>query len=711
MNRVAVVLGTALLCTTPAAANFFCTLSGTPVVVSLGGLAEPVGDIALQCAGPSSQPVKLTLSVALSRQVANPIDFAAGDPGGVRLWLDSAGAPVLLPVVPRLQGNLVFFENLTVASNAVGALALRVSGLRAEAAPAVLASVQIIADAPMLLPSNQVVVARGEPGLFATVLPAAACCAGPPLPATMDWSGVWDRRPPMSAVRVTEGHSGAFLPWTPPSPPDQAVRLLIRLKGLPPGSRVLAPDAVTGDNAQQPTATGAFAASAHPGLYLPATGPSLLLSRVPLAGRDGSGGMPMVWPGSPLMLGSVGEAWVEGDEAWVVYQVMDADGQRIESAEIPVWVFTPVSRPNETVIVRTEVLLAPLSDRPGLVPGAPLPRYRQTSAAPDCGYRGDCDAPYFPQLSVVPSQTTEFTLQSGGGLKDAYLFIRNEGGWFVEWDSGLRYISGDGWLLLRGTGGYSEGSFHYQLNPRDLPPGEYRAEIVIRQKNSPTGVNREFVIPVTLKVTEGPPPQPPQPPEPPAGPAPAVWAALTVPFGLDGPFANGGLMRLLGQFFAEETSVTVGGLTAQVISVQPSELLVLIPNGVERGMLPVVAANGARQSAPLYVPVLPVAPSIAAVTRADGTRNSEAAPLAAGSEAVLQVTGIALADEPVWVNVHDQWQPAVKTGGAGPGLHALRITIPADWPAMMTAVRVCVSGPTVDSICSHPAPVWIGAAP
>lgn len=711
MKRLAAVLGAAVLWSTPAGATFLCTLSGTPVVVSLGGLAEPVGDVALQCAGAANQTVRMSLSVVLSRQVANPIDFAGGDPGGVKLWLDSAGAPVVLPVVPRLQGNLVFFENLTVASNAVGALALRISGLRSEAAQTVTASVQIIADTPMLLPSNQVVVGRGEPGLFATVLPAAACCAGPPLPETMDWSGIWDRRPPLSAVRVTEGHTGAFLPLRLPSPPDHATRLLIRMKGLPLGSRVLAPDAVTGDNAQQPTASGAFASSAHPGLYDPGMGPSLLLSRVPQAGKDGSGGSPLIWPSSPLILASVGEALVEGDEAWVVYQVMDADARRVESAEIPVWVFTPVSRPNETVIVRTEVLLAPLSDKPGLVAGAPLPRYRVADVAPDCGSRGDCEAPYFPLLSVVPSQTTEFVLQSGGGLKDAYLFIRNEGGWFVEWDSGLRYISGGGWLLLRGTAGYSVGSFHYQLNPKDLPPGEYRAEIIIRQKNSPTGLNREFVIPVTLTVTEGPPPQPPQPPQPPSAPAPAVWAALTVPFGLDGPFANGGLMRLLGRFFAEETAVTVGGLPAQVISVQPSELVVLIPNGVERGMLPVVAANGTRQSSPVYAPVLPVAPSIAAVTRRDGTRNSEAAPLAAGSEAILQVTGIALADEPVWVNVHDQWQPAVKSGGAGPGLHALRISIPADWPAMMTAVRVCVSGPAVDSICSHPAPVWIGAAP
>lgn len=711
MKRLAAALAAAVLWAAPAGATFLCTLSGTPVSVSIGGLAEQVGDVALQCAGPPNSTVRLTLSVALSHAVANPIDFDAGDSGGVKLWLDSSGAPVLLPATPRLAGNLVFFENLLMTSNSSGALQLRVAGLRAEAAPVVTASVQIIADTPMLLPSNQAVVGRGQAGLLASVLPAAPCCAGPPMPDSFDWGGVMERRPAMSAVRITEGHTNALQPLALLTAPDQAGRVLIRMKGLPPGSRVLAPDAVAGSNAQQATATGAFAASPHPGLYNPGAGPSLMLSRVPQAGKDGAGGAPLIWPGSPLILGSVGEARVEGDEAWVVYQVMDADAQRLESAEIPLWVFTPVSRVNETVIVRTEVRLAPLSNRPGSVPGAPVPRFRGTAVDPDCGARGDCDAPYFPAMSVVPSQTTEFTLQSGGGLKDAYLFILNEGGWFIEWDSSLRHLSGDGWLLLLGTAGYSEGSFHYQLNPKNLPPGEYRAEIVIQQKNSPTGVNRNFVIPVKLTVTEGPPPQPPQPPQPPAAPAPAVWGALTVPFGLDGPFAAGGLVRLIGLFFAEETTVTVGGLPAQVVSVRPGELVVRIPEGVDRGMQPVVAANGEQRSLPLYVPVLPVAPSIATVVNSDGEVNSETAPAVSGDRAFLQVTGIALADEPVWVNVHDHWQPAAKEGGAAPGLHALRIQIPDGWPAMMTAVRVCVSGPTVDSICSHPAPIWIGSRP
>lgn len=710
MNRILLALPMAAALAPSAGANFFCTLSATPALVSQGGLAEPVGDIVLQCTGAPGQNVRLTLSALLDQRIANPIDFSAGISGGVILWLDSAPSPVPLPVVPRLSGNLVFFENLNLAANPSGQLALRIAGLRAAAADTVQASVQLIPDVPMLLPSNRVVVARGVPGLLATPLAAAACCAGPPLPETMDWSGISARQPWTAVVRVSEGHSASFQPVDPLDPTRGSTRILVRLKGLPPGSRVLAPDGIAGSNAAQPTSSGLLGRTAAPGVYNPGPPRSLLLSRVPQADSKGVGGTALLWPVSPLTLANVGEAPVDGDEAWVVYQVMDADPSQAETAEIPVWIFTPVTRTNETVIVRIQALLAPLSDQAGFVPGAPVPRYMPVEPQPDCGLLGDCDANYFPKLDVVPSQTTEFALKAGGGLKDAYLFVRNLGGHFIEWTASVRHLDGDGWLLLRGTGGYAEGSFHYQLNPKDLTPGEYRAEIVFEQKNSPTGLNARIIIPIRLTITEGPPPPPP-PGNPPAAPKPALWAALTVPFDFPGPFAPGGLMRLQGQFFAEETSVTVGGVPARVLAVQPGLLLIELPEVETPASVEVVAANGDQASAPLPVQVLRTAPSVVLIHNAGGGMNGEGEPAAAGSEVTLEVTGIAHADEPLWINVHDRWSPARREAGSGPGLDRLRLVIPDDLPTMMTAVRVCASAPGIDSICSHPRPIWITAAP
>ncbi|MEJ5367336.1 MAG: hypothetical protein WHT08_03395 [Bryobacteraceae bacterium] len=692
----------------PASASFLCTLSGTPALVAAGGLAEPAGDVVLQCAGPPGQTVRMTLSVIVDRRIANPVDPASGDPGGIRLWLDSASTPAPLPNLPRLFGNSVVFEGVTVASNAGGQLTLRVAGLRVEAAERVTASISVVADAPFFLPSNQTVIARSAPGLYATVLPGALCCAGPPVPDTLDWPSVLARKPWPVVVRVTEGFSSAFQPAASPGPPEHATRLLIHLSGLPSGSRVLVPQAIVGGRAAQPTRSGAFGTAPDPGVYNPAPKP-LLLGLVPQADPKGAGGLPVPPPAAAVPLNEVREVLVEGEQAWVAYQVMEADPGAVEMAEIPVWVFTPTTRTNKTVIARAEVRLAPLSEAVGAIRGAPIPRYTDVVPPPDCPWQGDCNADYFPRLFVVPSETTEFVLQSGGGLKDGYIFVMNDGGWFIEWDAFLRDPADANWLLLRGTAGYAEGSYHYQLNPKELPPGEYSAEIVFRQKNSPTGENAEFVIPIRLTVTEGPPPAPPKPPAPPSVPAPVLWAAMTVPFGFEGPFASGGWLKLQGNFFSGETAVSVGGIPADVLSVQPGELLVRIPESLGRGMQPVVASNGAQSSQPLFISVLPVAPSIVAVKNAGGQANGETAPAAPGVEALLEVTGIALADEPVWVNVHDRWQPAGKQAAPLPGLHVLRIVIPEDLPEMMTAVRVCVSGPGVDSICSHPVPIWLGS--
>lgn len=689
-------------------ASFQCTLAGSPALITRDGLAEPVGDIVLYCSGAPGQTARVTLGVWLDRPVANAPDASGTGVTGASLWLDSDSPPRLLTTAARLQAGVLYFDTVNVAASPSGTLALRVSGIRAEAAEMVRAGVLMVSDAAFLLANHSVVAGVPAAGLMATTMAALACCAGPPLPDSLDWNGVLARDPWTGAVRVSEGYASSFQRPDPANPERGATRVLIRLEGLPPGSRVLAPDGVAGGNAAQPTRSGLFEEPPDPGVYSPGPPRSLLLSRVAHADRNGAGGTPVLGL-SPSSLAGVGEAQVDDTEAWVVYEVRDADPSAVETAEIPLWIFTPVSRVNERVIVRIRAMLAPLSDQTGSVPGAPVPRYRPAEPLPDCTLLGDCDAGYFPRLEVIPSVTTEFAAAAGGRAKSAALFVRNRGGHFVEWKASVKYLDGDGWIVLQGTGGLSEGSFYYLLDPKDLTPGEYRAEIRFDQLNSPTGANAKIVIPVRFTVTEGPPPpQPPsQNPVPP--PEPEIWAALTVPFDFGGPFAPGGLMRLHGRFFAPDTSVTVGGLAARVLSSQPDMLLVEIPVEALPGSVDVVAANDGQAGEPYRIHLLAAAPSVVSILNADGEPNGEAAPAAVGSEVKLEVTGIALANDPVWVNVHDRWSEARREPGSAPGVHALRLVIPDDLPAMQTAVRVCATAQGIDGICSHPRPIWLAA--
>lgn len=689
-----------------AEASFQCSLAGSPALITKGGLAEPVGDIVLACSGAPGQSARLTLGVWLDRTVSNAPASLGDGVTGVGLWLDSDSPPRLLTTLARLQGAVLYFETVTVTANSSGSLLLRVSGVRAEAGDIVRAGVLVLADVTFLLANFSVVVGVPNAGLLATALDAAACWAGPPLPQTLDWPGVLAQQPWTGAVRISEGFSSSFRPMDPFTPGGGATRILVRLEGLPPGSRVFAPDGVAGSNAVQPTRSGRFGQPAQPGMYLSGPPRSLLLGRVAQADSNGAGGTAVLGL-SPASLTGVGEAEVRQTEAWLVYEVLDADPSALETAEIPLWIFTPVSRVNEPVIVRIRAMLAPLSDQAGPVAGAPVPRYQLVPPLPDCSLLGDCGASYFPALEVVPSVTTEFAAASGGKAISAALFVRNRGGHFVEWKASVKYLDGDGWIVLQGTGGLSEGSFYYLLDPKELSPGEYRAEIRFDQLNSPTGNNAIIVIPVRLVVTAGPPAPPPPPQNPPAPPKPEIWSALSVPSDVAGPLAPGGLMRLTGRFFVPETSVTVAGLAARVLDAQPDSLLVEIPVETGPGPAEVVAANEGQAGEPFRIHLLPAAPSVVSVLHADGEANSEAAPAAAGSEVRLVVTGIARADEPAWVNIHDRWSEARREPGGAPGVHTLRVVIAEDLPAMMTAVRVCVTAAGIDSICSHPRPIWI----
>ncbi|MCS7042458.1 MAG: hypothetical protein N2036_12705 [Bryobacteraceae bacterium] len=692
-----------------AKASFQCNLAGSPSLVTLGGLAEPVGDIVLSCVGAPGQTARITLGVWLDRPIANPPVPSGSSVAGAALWLESDAPPRLLTSAARLQGGVLLFDTVNAAANPSGGLVLRVTGIRAEAAEAIRARILMIADATFLLANQTVMVGVAVPGLMTTPMAALACCAGPPLPDSMNWQSVLARKPWTGAVRVSEGYASSFQRPDPANPAIGATRVLVRIQGLPPGSRVFVPDGVAGRNAAAPTRSGLFQDPPDPGAYLPGPPRSLLLSRVAQADRDGTGGT-AVLGAAPSSLDGVGEATVEDTEAWVVYEVRDANPSAVETAEIPVWIFTPVSRINERVIVRVSAVLAPLSEVSGSAPGAPVPRYQPAESNSDCTLLEDCTADYFPRLSVIPSLTSEFALAAGARPKSAALFVRNLGGHFIEWTASARYLRGEGWLKLHGTGGLLEGSYYYDLDPGKLTPGEYRAEIIFEQRNSPTGSNAKIVIPVRLTVTEGPPPQ--QPPEnPPVPPRPEIWGALTVPLDLGGPFAPGGLIRLQGRFFAPETKVTVNGVEAIVVAAQPDVLLVQVPETVAPGWVEIIASNSTEAGAPYRLPLLSAAPSLVRLANASGEDNSEAAPAAAGTEAILEVTGVALANDPVWVNVHDLWREARREPGSGPGLHRLRVVIPEELQAMKTAIRLCVTAPGIDGICSHPRTIWIAAAP
>jgi hypothetical protein len=681
-----------------------CTLTAVPLQTSSEGLAEPVGEVLLRCAGGAPNgTLRGTIQFSVGRRVANVIEASSGRFGGISLAQEVAvGVFMTLPVSVRLLNNAIIFEGLNLTMSPQGTFGLKMSGVRAEAGGTTFASLQFSGNEQLLVSTPVVTVAYSQPGLLATTLAAVSSGAGPVPPSFLDYSNMVASKAPVATVRVTEGFASAFVPWRLDPYLTSGARILVQLTGVPEGSRVMVPDAIAGSSALQPTTSGALGGGPTPGLY-DATGTrSLLLVRVQGSKPDGSEGFANWLPGmGPQALFPVRDLPVSGGVAWAVFEVMDANPSIAESAQIPMWLYTPLDRPNTDVVVRSTVSLAPTSETPGSVEGAPIPRFRLGAVVGgDCEALGDCSASYWPRMTATPTQEPSYSAASGGPAQVGYILIRNEGGGLLEWKAAIRYRSSTGWLSLERASGFNNYTNRYDVNPRSLPPGTYEADIVVQQTGAPKGANVEVVIPVKLVVTQA---------LPPPLPTPIIRDVLSPATNTNAPAAPGGVVLIQGGNFLDQSTVTVGGKPARVILVNPDSLTVELAGDTPLGRVTVYVANLDRVSQANFVEVIPVAPGMLFALNDNGERNGEQSPVTAGKALQLHVTGLRQANAPLYVKLHDLWMEASAESSGQSGIDIVRIIVPETFPTMYTAVMVCGQASGYEGVCSYPKDVWIKA--
>ncbi len=689
----------------PARALVQCSLTAVPLQTSSEGLAEPVGDIVLRCEGGAANGALTgTLQVSLGRRVANYIDAAYGRFGGITLSQEvGSGFFMVLPVSVRLLNNSVVFEGLNMTMSPQGTFGLKISGLRAEAGGTTYAALQFSGNEQLLVSNFQTTVAYSQPGLLSTTLGAVSRGAGPMTPTYLDFSNMTASHAPVATVRVTEGYASAFVPWRLDQYVTNGTRVLVKLTGVPEGSRVIVPDAVAGSSTLQPTTSGELGGGPTPGLYDPTGQRSLLLVRVQGGQPDGSGGYAgwIAGPGPQALFG-VRDALVSGGTAWAVYEVKDANPSLTENAQIPIWLFTPLERANTDVVVRSTVSLAPESDQPGPVEDAPIPRFRAGAVVGnDCEAVGDCDASYWSRMSVTPVQEPSFSGASGGGAQAAYVLMKNTGGGLLEWKVTARYRSTTGWLALEREAGFNDYTVRYDVIPKNLPPGTYEADLVFQQVGAPKGGNAEVVVPVKLVVTAA---------LPPPLPKPAIQDVVSPATGWGGPAAPGSVVVIQGKDFLDLSAVTVGGKTARIILVNPDSLTVELPADVPLGRVPVYVINLDQYSQAFMLETMPVAPGLVFALNENDDRNGEQSPAEAGKALQLYVTGLQLAVAPLYVKIHDVWMEAAAEPSGQAGIDIVKITVPDYFPTMSTAVLVCGQAPGQEGVCSYPRDVWVKAA-
>ncbi len=507
---VALLFAASLLPAPLAAAD--CNLTSAPTPMLAGGLAEPLGDLVLRCSfGAPGSALQGMLILGVDEKLANQVD----DQGHVLGITVSVGdtLPVQLPgtTASSQNGQAVLISGIDTSFDALGEVTLRVGGLRAATAAKVQAGLGL-AGTPYLNIHPPLVTAGYSVGSFLTTTPDTLLQPNYGGLAGLDLSAAIAKMDPNLTVRVTESDWAAFHPKL--GLDTTGTRISVRFPGFPQGSRVFAPDAIAGSNAETPTTSGWFGTAANPGSYVlssPAW-PTFLLVRVQTPSADGSGGR-LAWQpvaGSNSLAGSpIREAdYLPDGSPYFIYEVLDANPLIQESAQIPLYAFAGATPDNWPIAVRAALRLEPVpAAGAGTAAGLttiPTPRYSgAATTGPDCTLLLDCAAKWFPELRVQPNSAPTRVMPSDSSPRQGFLALTNVGGGVALWTASVEYGRRlGGWLRLAFTTGAIADriGLTYSFAPIALRPGMYQANIVFTQTNAPDGSRPSVSQPVELIV-------------------------------------------------------------------------------------------------------------------------------------------------------------------------------------------------------------------
>ena len=685
-----------------------CVTSGVPVQVRAEGLTERIGDILLYCSGYNPGTVLSgNLTIFLSAGITNRVD-ANNQTQDAVLFVNYGSGFVPTGIAGLVAAGSMAFNGISFIVPSSGSLSLKISNVRAAVGGvAVGGSVTAnISSSSLPISQSQVgmVVAYPRTSLFATLYGTDVPCTGSALASTTSLGALFAARTVFASTRITEGFAGAFA--TRAAGDDTGTRFLIGYSGFPAGAHIYIPDRVAGSSALVPTAGGDLGVTQAVGQYVPGSGTSLLV-RVPYADATGAGGYPLQAPSGmgPVLLDSMSEVPLTGGAGWAVYEVADTNPAVLESAQFPAF----VSVPNATAaaVGQERMSYAPVSTVMSASVSAPVPRFAAGTGTPpsDCTVLNDCQAGYFPKLSIDPT-SIQLGAVAGGAMTSGpgYIPVQNSGGGIMNWTAIVSYTTGSGWLILDYTSGQNSGSVRvWPTVPVSLAAGTYQAKIIIDA--GPLAGNA--TIPVTLTVQAA-------PVLPPAPTPPVVTVAAVVNaanFAVT-PLVPGSLGTLFGaNLSGKNVSVTFDGSAATLLYVGATQINLQVPAslGSKTSASLVVTVDGSS-SAPLTVALAPVWPAIFphAVLNQDNTENKAGTPAKAGSVLQIFATGIP-ASATVSVQIADRKNLIPLYAGAAPGLTGVQqvnVAIPADLGSGATQLIICATAGS-QSACSAGYPVVI----
>jgi len=662
-----------------------CATSAVTKQVRAEGVTEPVGNIILQCS--SSTPgatINGNYTVYLPVDVTNRVN-ANNLTTDAMLSVDYGLGYVAVPgVFGQVNGHSITFNGVSLTVPANGKFGIQIANVRAnvsELSGPAGQSLMATLSTPLSVDQGQVLVANAATSLFATLASSGINCIASPQPATLDMPGFFAAHTAFFTTRVTEGFGSAFAARGPDE--DSGLRVIVHYSGFPANAQLYLPNLVAGYDAQVPTAGGDLGLAQAAGQYVPGSG-TLLLGLVTGADTSGAGGTAVATPTgtAAVALNSVSQVALTGGAGYAVYEVLDGNPAAIESAQFPTFiVLTQISGP---ATAGASLTLAPVSAVPTATATDPVPRFVAVAPSSDCTIVGDCQAGYFPKLSVLNNGALQFTANVGDNLASStdYLFVRNSGGGVMNWSITATYQNGSGWLQFDTSSGQNGGNVEVFAQPKTLAAGVYQGNIVVDAGPMAGTVT----IPATLTV------------QAPAG-SPASQITITSvlnPATMTAtPLVAGSLATVVGKGLSgKKVAVTWNGQASNLLYSGDTQIDLQLPAaiGAADAANMVVTVDGAS-SAPQTVLIAPTWPAIFAhaVRNQDFSENTATHAAAAGSTLQIFLTGL-----PPGALVVGQIQnrsglvPAYAGPAPGtPGVQQVNLTVPADLSAQTTTLSIC----------------------
>ncbi len=671
------------------AASLICEITAAPVTVRSEGITEQLGDILFACRnGDSNGAVTTSLGVSLPVNITNRV--TAGNVLDAVLTVDTGNGPVSAGATPILgSSNVVTFMGIHFALSPAGTASLRISGIRAAIAQLgqgvtspVVATISWGGGSPNIL-FTQATATVGIPraGLFAGTASTLVNCHGSALPSVISVGTLFSAGTALSSTRLTEGFSSAFEAGA--FGIDTGTRFILRYSGFPASAQIFVPDAVTGSDAAEPTASGLMGGYKAAGVYV-AQSRTLLLVRIDKTDANGKGGYPlftMPFNGASVLNGAT-EVKLTNGAGIAVYEVADSNPVGQESVEIPTWLGLPATGGAASAPTQS-ITFGPVSDVVVATATDPVPRFASVAPETDCALKGDCGS--FPQLKVN-APALEYTAESGEDRLHSRFSVTNPGGGTLAWAAYVTYKNGSGWASVAREAPSVRGGGWMTLYvaPQNLAPGIYEATLSI--DGGPVGLENLPVKLTVIPVGSGDPK------------APAVTGIVHAATFAYGAMVPGSLATVWGTHMAGSTvSVSFDSHPARLLYTSDRQINLEVPAELSGTALTrMTVTTDGRSSGPRLVNLTPISPGIfgGGILNEDGSVNSTTNPAAGGSVIRVLATGLpsSAAIGTITAKLNNLWITSFDYAGPASGLigvQEVRLRVPEGLGPMSTPVVVC----------------------